>query len=149
MDKNGRISFNLLQRHRSPAHVILFYIFDVIVHRGKSLFKAPLENWREILCVIIGELKIIRVSIISQTLSTPRRQSSFLVKQFGGSRASARSGRTLVTRSASVRRVGEVQGQQIRYRRIHARQPVGCADRGLLQSLERIEWPRDESLPIL
>src|SRR5688500_12167626 len=36
LGKDGRISFNMLQRHRSAAQAILFYGFDVIVHRGKS-----------------------------------------------------------------------------------------------------------------
>ena len=34
--KDGRISFNLLQRHRSSKQVIVFYAFDVIIHRGKN-----------------------------------------------------------------------------------------------------------------
>jgi len=29
IDKNGRISFNLLQHHRSHAQALLFYAFDV------------------------------------------------------------------------------------------------------------------------
>jgi len=36
IDKNGRISFNLLQHHHSHAQVLLFYAFDVIVCRVKS-----------------------------------------------------------------------------------------------------------------
>ena len=31
IDKSGRISFNLLQHHRSHAQALLFYAFDVIV----------------------------------------------------------------------------------------------------------------------
>jgi ATP-dependent DNA ligase len=41
LDKDGRISFNMLQRHRSAAQAILFYAFDVIIHRGKSLIQVP------------------------------------------------------------------------------------------------------------
>ena len=37
LDQNGRISFNMLQHHRSQAQAILFYAFDVIIHRGRSL----------------------------------------------------------------------------------------------------------------
>ena len=46
LDKNGRISFNLLQHHRSHAQAMLFYAFDVIVHRGESLINVPLKNRR-------------------------------------------------------------------------------------------------------
>jgi bifunctional non-homologous end joining protein LigD len=34
VDKSGRISFNLLQHHRSHAQALLFYAFDVIVYRN-------------------------------------------------------------------------------------------------------------------
>ncbi len=46
LDKNGRISFNLLQHHRSHAQALLFYAFDVIVHRGEGLINVPLKNRR-------------------------------------------------------------------------------------------------------
>jgi ATP-dependent DNA ligase len=52
IDQAGRISFNLIQHHRSNAHALLFYAFDVIVCQGKSLLKTPLEKRRKIL----GEL---------------------------------------------------------------------------------------------
>ena len=32
LDKNGHVSFNMLQHHRSQAQAILFYAFDVIIH---------------------------------------------------------------------------------------------------------------------
>ena len=36
VDESGRISFNLLQHHRSQAQALLFYAFDVLICRGKS-----------------------------------------------------------------------------------------------------------------
>jgi ATP-dependent DNA ligase len=33
VDENGQISFNLLQHHRSRAHALLFYVFDVLMYR--------------------------------------------------------------------------------------------------------------------
>jgi bifunctional non-homologous end joining protein LigD len=30
LDANGRVSFNLLQHHRSKAQALLFYVFDVL-----------------------------------------------------------------------------------------------------------------------
>jgi bifunctional non-homologous end joining protein LigD len=44
LDANGRVSFNLLQHHRSKAQALLFYVFDVLVYRGKSLMQEPLES---------------------------------------------------------------------------------------------------------
>src|ERR687898_484984 len=46
IDANGRISFNLLQHHRSQAQALLFYAFDVLIHRGRSLLGMPLERRR-------------------------------------------------------------------------------------------------------
>ena len=40
LDANGRISFNLLQHHRSKAHALLFYTFDVLAYRGRSLLNV-------------------------------------------------------------------------------------------------------------
>jgi ATP-dependent DNA ligase len=46
LDENGRISFNLLQHHRSRASAILYYVFDLLVYRGRSLIKVPLSERR-------------------------------------------------------------------------------------------------------
>src|SRR5215510_539023 len=56
IDKSGRISFNLLQHHRSHAQALLFYAFDVIVCRGKSLVNTPLEKRRTLLNGIFENL---------------------------------------------------------------------------------------------
>jgi ATP-dependent DNA ligase len=47
--KSGRISFNLLQHHRSHAQALLFYTFDVVVCQGKKLMSTPLEKRRMVL----------------------------------------------------------------------------------------------------
>jgi bifunctional non-homologous end joining protein LigD len=49
VDGNGRVSFNLLQHHRSKASAIQFYAFDLLIYRGRSLLKVPLEIRREML----------------------------------------------------------------------------------------------------
>jgi ATP-dependent DNA ligase len=49
LDENGRVSFNLLQHHRSKAQALLFYAFDVLVCRGRSLLKEPLKGRRQVL----------------------------------------------------------------------------------------------------
>lgn len=58
LDKNGRVSFNMLQHHRSQAQAMLFYAFDVIIHRGLSLRHVPLGIRRELLSDIAGDLKM-------------------------------------------------------------------------------------------
>ena len=44
INENGRISFNLLQHHRSKAQALLFYTFDVLIYRGINLFKSHSRN---------------------------------------------------------------------------------------------------------
>ncbi len=48
-DESGRISFNLLQRFRSKAEAIEFYVFDLLIYRGKSLLKETLSARRRLL----------------------------------------------------------------------------------------------------
>jgi len=58
IDQTGRVSFNLLQHHRSQAQAILFYAFDVIMHRGRNIRHVPLETRRELLADLIADLKV-------------------------------------------------------------------------------------------
>jgi bifunctional non-homologous end joining protein LigD len=82
--KDGRISFNLLQRHRSAEQAILFYAFDVIVHGGKNLVKVPFENRREILAEVITDLKPKTPLIyLSETINARPAELIPLVKEFG------------------------------------------------------------------
>lgn len=48
IDASGRASFNALQHSRPNAH-IQFYAFDLLVHRGRSVLRLPLETRRELL----------------------------------------------------------------------------------------------------
>src|SRR5215472_15999326 len=56
IDQSGRISFNLLQHHRSHAQALLFYAFDVMVRRGKNLVSTPLEKRRTLLNELFDDL---------------------------------------------------------------------------------------------
>jgi bifunctional non-homologous end joining protein LigD len=47
VDEQGRISFNLLQHHRSKAPALSFYAFDVLSYRGSSLLEIPLHKRHE------------------------------------------------------------------------------------------------------
>jgi bifunctional non-homologous end joining protein LigD len=71
IDQSGRISFNLLQHHRSQAQALLFYAFDVLIHRGRSLLGFPLENRRKVLSGIFKSLSggpsVIAVSELMDT----------------------------------------------------------------------------------
>ena len=55
LDQNGRVSFNLLQHHRSAAQALILYVFDVLMHRGRSLLNVPLQGRREILTEIFQD----------------------------------------------------------------------------------------------
>lgn len=47
VDETGRISFNLLQHHRSKAQALLFYVFDILTYGGRSLLNEPLTTRRK------------------------------------------------------------------------------------------------------
>jgi DNA ligase D-like protein (predicted ligase) len=49
LDKNGQISFNLLQNNRSQASALHYYVFDLMIYRSKSLLEVPLGTRRELL----------------------------------------------------------------------------------------------------
>ena len=84
LDRNGRVSFNQLQHHRSQAQTILFYTFDVIIHRGRRLIHLPLETRRELLGDIAANLKTHTPLIgLSDTLDTTPAELIPLVKEFG------------------------------------------------------------------
>ena len=84
LDHNGRISFNQLQHHRSKAQAILFYAFDVIIHRGRRLIDLPLETRQELLSDIAANLKTHTPLIgLSDTLDTNPAELIPLVKEFG------------------------------------------------------------------
>ena len=83
LDANGRVSFNQLQHHRSQAQALLFYAFDVIIHRGRSLRHVPLEDRRELLSDIAADLKTHTPLIgLSDTLDTSAAELIPLVKEF-------------------------------------------------------------------
>ena len=75
VDESGRVSFNLLQHHRSQAQALLFYAFDVLICRGKSLLNVPLEKRRKVLSEIFEKVRS-KVSLInlSETIdASPNR----------------------------------------------------------------------------
>jgi bifunctional non-homologous end joining protein LigD len=84
LDKNGRISFNLLQHHRSHAQTLLFYAFDVIVCRGKGLMSTPLEKRRTLLNEIFEDLgKDASPLCLSETMDAKPADLIRVAKEFG------------------------------------------------------------------
>lgn len=49
LDENGRPSFGMLQNFGSAAAPVFYYVFDVMMLRGKDLTKEPLTTRRELL----------------------------------------------------------------------------------------------------
>jgi len=56
IDDNGRCSFNSLQYSRPNGHVQL-YAFDILVDRGRSLMRLPIEERRQLLTKALGQVQ--------------------------------------------------------------------------------------------
>jgi bifunctional non-homologous end joining protein LigD len=84
VDKDGRISFNLLQHHRSHAQALLFYAFDVLVYRGQSLLKIPLRDRRNVLDEIFVKMDKKAAPLgLSDTLDGTPADLVRVAKEFG------------------------------------------------------------------
>ena len=87
LDQSGRISFNLLQHHRSKAQALLFYVFDVLIYRGRSLFKEPLEHRRQVLAEAVnigtGQGRTAPVVALSESLDASPKDLIRVAKEFG------------------------------------------------------------------
>jgi DNA ligase D-like protein (predicted ligase) len=110
LDNHGRVSFNMLQHYRSQAQAILFYAFDVIIHRGRRLIHVPLETRRELLSDLAAELKT-RTPLIglSDTLETTPAELIPLVKEFGFEGVIAK-------RKDSCYKIGKRSGAWVKYK---------------------------------
>jgi bifunctional non-homologous end joining protein LigD len=56
LDEHGRPSFDLLRHSRSEARTIHYYAFDMLIYKGKSLLKVPLQTRRQLLKSTISPL---------------------------------------------------------------------------------------------
>jgi DNA ligase D-like protein (predicted ligase) len=108
LDANGRISFNLLQHHRSKAQALLFYVFDVLVYRGRSLLEEPLAARREILSEIFKGKKAAPIAL-SETLDASVDELVRVAKEFGFEGIVAK-------RKDSVYESGKRTGAWVKYR---------------------------------
>ena len=82
MDSNGRVSFNLLQHHRSKAQALLFYGFDTLLYRSQSLLNEPLSARREILREVFKGIKAAPIAP-SETLDANADELIRVAREFG------------------------------------------------------------------
>jgi ATP-dependent DNA ligase len=82
LDENGRISFNLLQHHRSKAQALVFYAFDVLIYRGQSVLKVPLYFRRELLHKVFEEIKTAPLGL-SENIEAAPTDMIRIAKEFG------------------------------------------------------------------
>jgi len=82
LDESGRVSFNLLQHHRSKAQALLFYVFDVLAYRDRSLLNEPLKRRRETLSEIFKGVKAAPIAV-SESLNASPDELVRVAKEFG------------------------------------------------------------------
>ena len=121
LGERGRVSFNLLQHHRSKARALLFYMFDVLVYCGRNFMPEPLESRRQILSKVINDIKAAPIGL-SESLSANTKELIRGVWFRGYCRKA--QGFTLRVRQTN-RCMGQVQGQpgtRVCHRRLYARE---------------------------
>ena len=83
IDENGRISFNLLQHHRSQAQALLLYVFDVVIYRGVNLVNEPLSKRREVLNKMMKPFtRNASVIALSESIDATPTELISVVKEF-------------------------------------------------------------------
>jgi DNA ligase D-like protein (predicted ligase) len=108
LDESGRVSFNLLQHHRSRAQALLLYVFDVLAHRGRSLLNEPLSVRREMLSEIFNGIKATPIGL-SESLNASPDELVRVAKEFGFEGIVAK-------RKDSVYESGKRSGAWIKYK---------------------------------
>jgi DNA ligase D-like protein (predicted ligase) len=81
LDERGRVSFNLLQHHRSKAQALVFYAFDVLIYRGRSVLTVPLYFRREVLHRIFGDSNAAPIGLSENIEAAPNLIR--VAKEFG------------------------------------------------------------------
>jgi DNA ligase D-like protein (predicted ligase) len=82
LDEKGRVSFNLLQHHRSKAQALVFYAFDVLIYRGRSVSTVPLYFRREVLRRIFEDSKAAPIGL-SENIEAAPSDLIRVAKEFG------------------------------------------------------------------
>src|SRR5678815_2645499 len=82
LDESGRVSFNLLQHHRSKAEALVFYAFDVFIYRDRSVLNVPLYFRREVLHRIFGDSNAAPIGL-SENIDAAPTDLIRVAKEFG------------------------------------------------------------------
>ncbi len=108
LDEKGRVSFNLLQHHRSKAQALVFYAFDVLIYRGRSVLSVPLYFRREVLRRVFADINAAPVGL-SENIEAAPANLIRVVKEFGFEGIVAK-------RKDSVYESGKRSGAWVKYR---------------------------------
>ncbi len=107
LDTNGQPSFNLLQNYSSEAAAVVYYAFDQLAYRGKSLLGLPLTKRREVLEATLSDgSEPIRRSVV---LNASAERVIAAVKEQGLEGIVAK-------RSAARYEPGERSGQWVKFK---------------------------------
>src|SRR6266478_8608328 len=82
LDESGRVSFNLLQHHRSKAQALVFYAFDVLIYRSRSVLEVPLYFRRQVLHRIFEDSNAVPIGL-SESIEAGPTDLMRVVKEFG------------------------------------------------------------------
>ena len=134
LDDDGRPNFNLMQKFREAADRIHYYVFDLLVLKGRDLTQLPLSERRKLLKTEI-KIKDDRIRLMEfaeassdQILKAVREQK---LEGIIGKRAD--SVYEVGQRSGSVDKIQAELRAGVRDRRLHAGTArAGCGDRRLL-----------------
>jgi ATP-dependent DNA ligase len=108
LDEKGTVSFNLLQHHRSKAQALVFYAFDVLIYRGRSVLTVPLYFRREVLHRIFQDSKAAPIGLAENIEAAPTDLIR-VAKEFGFEGIIAK-------RRDSVYESGKRTGAWVKYR---------------------------------
>ncbi|HEY2990597.1 MAG TPA: non-homologous end-joining DNA ligase [Candidatus Binatia bacterium] len=115
LDRAGHPSFNLLQNRRAKELRICFYVFDLLVYRGKSLLQTALDKRRRLLESVIAALpEPIR---LSETFAGQAEELIAAARELGLEGLIAK-------REESVYEPGKRSGAWTKYRIHHAQEFV-------------------------
>jgi DNA ligase D-like protein (predicted ligase) len=82
LDESGRVSFNLLQHHRSKARAFVLYAFDVLIYRGRSVLNVPLYFRREVLRKVFDDIRGAPIGL-SENIEAAPTDIIRVAKEFG------------------------------------------------------------------
>ncbi len=74
LGEDGKPEFNLLQNFRSAESRIVYYAFDIMMHKGSDLMTRPLSERREILRSVIAPAEHLALSEVSNQIAAQMLQ---------------------------------------------------------------------------